>query len=541
MFTATLMGHYIPLTWLSFGIDYTLWGMDPRGYHLTNLVLHLAAVLTFFAVALRLLPRAMTLGDNARLLAAASAALFFAIHPLRAESVAWVTERRDVLSGLLFLLSILGYLDAQASTGRRRRVLLGASVAAFAAAALSKSMVMGLPLILIVLDVYPLRRLHLGAGLLQRSRGVLLEKIPFVAIGVGCAATAYYVVKTFTPLTTSEVLPWSGRVAMVFYTLWFYVSRSVAPVALSPLYELPVEVSLWQPRFALAALTVSVTTALLIALRRRWPAGLAVWITYAVILAPISGIVHAGFQLAHDRYSYLACLGWALLLGGAVGAMAEGRISSLGPGLRRTALAAMAAWLLALGWMGWHQVQVWNDSYTLWTHAIDSDPRCAICHGNLAAHLVNNDDVAGAMRHAKEAMVLRPERPRAYATFGFALIKAGRPAAAIPYFETFLAKMPNSADGLTGLGLAMLRSGRPQQAVEPLYRAATLKPNDTFVRLNYAATLVALGDGDAAKAEYRAILANDPESVEARYAANAAGAMGGESGAVPRGRNARPR
>lgn len=525
MLTATLMGHYIPLTWLSFGIDYSLWGMDPRGYHLTNLVLHVGAVLTFFAVALRLLRRATALANGPRLLGAAVAALFFAMHPLRAESVAWATERRDVLSGLLFLLTVLGYLAAQDSSGRRRHVLLGASVAAYAAATLSKSMVMTLPLVLLILDIYPLRR---------RVRDVLFEKIPFAVIGLGCAATAYYVVKTSTPLTTIEAFPWAGRVAMVFYSLWFYVSRTVVPVALSPLYELPLDVSLWQLRFALPALAVGATTGLLIAVRTRWPAGLAVWATYAVILAPVSGAVHAGFQLAHDRYSYLSCLGWALLLGAAAGTLAEGRIAGLGPALRRVALAGTAAWLLTLGWLGWQQTHVWHDSHALWTHALDSDPRCALCHANFAVYLVNHHDTAGAMRHAQRAIALRPERPRAYATFGFALVKAGRPADAIPYFETFLAKAPDSADGLTGLGLALLRTGRPREAVGPLYRAAALKPDNTVMRLNYAAVLVALGDRDAAMTEYRAVLAHDPGSAEARYGVGTALVTFGESDAARR-------
>jgi Tfp pilus assembly protein PilF len=370
--------------------------------------------------------------------------------------------------------------------------------------------------------------------MVQRSRGVLLEKLPFAVIGLACAATSFYVVKTFTPLTTIEEFPWGGRVAMVFYSLWFYVSRTVAPLSLSPLYELPLEVSLRQPRFALIALAVIGVTGVLIAFLKRWPAGLAVWVAYAAILAPVSGIVHAGFQLAHDRYSYLSCLGWALLLGAAAGALAEGRIPGLGRALQRTALACIAAWVMAIGWLGWQQVHVWHDSSTLWTHAIDSDPRCALCRGNFAVYLLNHHDVAGAMQHAQEAIALRPERPRPYATFGFALVKDGRPEEAIPYFETFLMKAPDTADGLAGLGLAMLRAGRPQEAVAPLYRAAALKPDNTAIRLNYAAALVALGQRDAAMAEYRAIIKNDPDSAAARYGAGSALVRFGQPAAARR-------
>src|SRR6267378_561449 len=156
MFTTTLLGHYIPVTWLSFGLDYVLWGMEPAGYHFTNLLLHAANAVLVYWVTKRLLAAARPSASPTALRAgAAVAALFFAIHPLRAESVAWATKRRDVLSGLLFLTSVLTYLRAAGAEGARRRRWLAAAVAAFALAMLAKSIVMTLPLLLIVLDWYP--------------------------------------------------------------------------------------------------------------------------------------------------------------------------------------------------------------------------------------------------------------------------------------------------------------------------------------------------------------------------------------------------
>ena len=175
MFTTTLMGHYIPLTWLTFGLDYLLWGMEPAGYHFTNLVLHAANATLVYWLAKSLLaaarPRA---GEYALRAGAAVAALFFAIHPLRAESVAWATERRDVLSGLLFLTCVLIYLRAAAAHAHSRRRLLLLAIAAFALAMLAKSIVMTLPLLLLVLDWYPLRRLQVCHG--QRATGVFSSK-----------------------------------------------------------------------------------------------------------------------------------------------------------------------------------------------------------------------------------------------------------------------------------------------------------------------------------------------------------------------------
>jgi hypothetical protein len=181
MFTNTLMGHYIPVTWLTFGLDFTLWDMNPIGYHLTNNLLHAANAAVFYLVARRLLAAASPEGRPGVDLAAAMATLFFAMHPLRAESVAWATERRDVLSGLFFLLSVLLYLSAADASRARRGARLAASVGCFALGLLSKSIIMTLPLCLVILDVYPLGRLpwqpwRWGAA---AARRVLLEKVPF--------------------------------------------------------------------------------------------------------------------------------------------------------------------------------------------------------------------------------------------------------------------------------------------------------------------------------------------------------------------------
>src|SRR5213595_2411533 len=170
------MGHYIPLTWLTFGLDYVLWGMTPLGYHLTSLIIFAANAAVLYLVALHLLAKAAALAGVPLRVAAVAATLFFALHPLRAESVAWITERRDVLSGLFFLLSILFYLRATDGGGFIRGRWRTASLLAFAGAFLSKSIVMTLPGVLLLLDVYPLRRLRLG------WRALLLEKWPYAAI-----------------------------------------------------------------------------------------------------------------------------------------------------------------------------------------------------------------------------------------------------------------------------------------------------------------------------------------------------------------------
>src|SRR5437899_1623858 len=235
MFTTTLMGHYIPVTWLTFGLDYVMWGMQPAGYHFTNLVLHAANAVLVYWITRRLLAVARPGASPTALRAgAAVAALFFAVHPLRAESVAWATERRDVLSGLLFLTSVLTYLRAEGANGARRRRLLAGSVAAFALALLAKSIVMTLPLLLIVLDWYPLRRLSAAPATWRtpQTRRTLLEKLPFGAVAVAGAAVSYWAVAHHDYFTPAAKYPLPSRVAMARDSMVFDVSKTILPTDL---------------------------------------------------------------------------------------------------------------------------------------------------------------------------------------------------------------------------------------------------------------------------------------------------------------------
>jgi tetratricopeptide (TPR) repeat protein len=516
--TNMLMGHYIPVTWTSFALDHAIWGMNPFGYHLTNVVLHAMNAALVFLIALRLLAHATAWPTGTLRLAAGVAALFFAVHPLRAESVAWVTERRDVLSGFFALLSVLGYLAAQGRSGRARQVRLVASVAAFGLALLSKSIVMGLPLVLLVLDVYPLRRITpTRSGLIAGWR-VWLEKIPYAALGVAGAAISYYAVHSNDFFTSTDAYPWPARIAMAGYSFWFYVTTTLMPIGLSPLYELPASVSPLELRFLGPMVGVMAITAVSVLMRRRWPALLAAWACYLVLLGPVSGLVHAGYQLAHDRYSYLSCIGWALLVGAGVAALLRaGRRETIRPALATTGAGAVGVWLLALATLTWYQVQVWKDSESLWSHAVEMDDRCAICHGNLGVHLANQDKPHAGIPHIERALALRPERIRTHANLGVALLKLDRTADAIEQFRIVLAREPNHVDVLSALGVALMRDGRTDESLAHLQRAVTIDPMNVLARANYGTALAHAGLRTAALQEYRQAIALDPQSTAARY------------------------
>src|SRR5438309_1258531 len=519
MFTTTLLGHYIPVTWLSFGLDYVLWGMEPAGYHFTNLLLHAANAVLVYWVTKRLLAAARPGASPTALRAgAAMAALFFAVHPLRAESVAWATERRDVLSGLLFLTSVLTYLRAAGAEGARRRRLLAASVAAFALALLAKSIVMTLPLLLIVLDWYPLRRLS-GAPSTWRTpqtRRTLLEKLPFGAVAVAGAAVSYWAVAHhdfFTPMTK---YPLPSRIAMALYSMVFYVSKTVLPIDLSPLYELPLRVDPLDPQFLGAAIAVALVSVTLVALAGRWPAGLAAYAWYAIVLAPVGGLVHSGHQLAHDRYSYLSCLPFALLVGGGVvwliGVHATGALRSP---LFRASCAALGVLLAGLGTLTWMQVQVWRDTESLWTHAIYATPECSICHDNYGAVLVNRSPIRPAelriaIEHFQQALVLKPDREKPYGGLGLALIHLERPRDAEAALRRALDVKPAEIAAFNNRGHALNEQGRFAEAIPYLRRAVTLDEHNVVARANLGAALVGVGRLDEAITEVRRAADEEP-------------------------------
>ncbi len=518
MFTTTLSGHYIPITWLTFGLDFALWGMNPLGYHLTNLVLHAVNVVLFFLVARHLLVLASPWQPAAGSVAAAAAALVFGLHPLRVESVAWVTERRDVLSGCLFLLTTLAYLHAVRSSGRRRRALLALSVGCYALALGAKSIVMTLPLVLLLLDVYPLRRLPPEGGVRRWREAipVLREKLPYLVLALATAALALYAVHSGAHLTPIERLPWLDRLAVAAYAYAFYPLKTVLPVGLSPLYPLPTTLDPLEPRFVISAATVVTATGILWRCRRAWPAGLAAWVYYLIVLAPVSGLVHSGHQLAHDRYSYLSCLGFAILAGGGAGATLRLASDKVRPALVKAATLTWGIAVAGLGVLTWLQLQVWKDSETLWRHALDLDASCIVCRVNLGVALYDQRRFSEAQEQFIRVLEINPDNGKARYNIGLSLVSLGQPVAGEIELRAALPNLPKDAKPLKALGWALMNQGRHDEAIETLRHALSIAPGDALAHAYLAAALSQTGRLAEAVPHYRAAISQRPESPEPR-------------------------
>ncbi len=449
MWTTTLMGHYIPLTWMSLGLNYTLGGMNPWGYHLGSMLIHAANAALVYFVARRLLAAAGIAEGAPLLWAAAFAALVFGIHPLRVESVAWATERRDVLCGFFFLLAVLSYLRSAepGAPGRWR----AASLAAFAAALLSKAQAMPLPVALLILDVYPLRRVReLG------WRRVLIEKLPYALLSLAGAVLAL----------------------------------DVDPLA---------------PRFLLPMVALVAVTVLLVALRRRWPGLLAAWLYSALMVLPVVGPVHAGHQLANDRYSYLSGLGFAVLAGAALGwalrASQRGLLSPLA--VRLCGLGAVLS-LLGFASATWVQAGGWKDSETLWAWAVELDPDCAACHSNLG-EAIGRERPREAEAAFLQSLSLR-DRPITRSNLGAVLELQGRLDEALRQYEQALDRDPGLVEALANLGSLHARVGRDEQALPLLRRAFRVAPEFPELRANLGGALRRRGiqlEGEGRAAEAR--------------------------------------
>lgn len=457
-FTASPTGAYQPLAYLTWMLDHALWGADARGYHLSGVLLHaLAAALACLAARRLYALAAPGSGAADRDLAAVFAALVFALHPLRAESVSWIAERRDPLSGVLWLGALIAYLRAR-EPGRPRGSL-AAVHALYAAACLSKGTAVTLPAVLLVLDAWPLRR---------RMGEALREKLPMLALGAALGALA-------VARQAQDDASWSladhgaaARLAQSAFALLFYVRRTLWPAGLSPFYELRAPLDPSEARFTLSALALALCCAAAWRQRGERPWLAAAGAAYVLVLLPLSGLLQAGSQLVADRYSYIACLPLAALAGG-------GLLAALGR-VRAPALAAAAACLIGLAAACVAQQAHWSDDGALWERALALDPRSPTGHLNLGTEHARRGRLAEAESSFREALESDPECPRLLAGLGTdeAAARAG------------LSTRPVCRRAIANLGAVAAQRGRLEEARSALLLALEAEPDAVAARRNLA-------------------------------------------------------
>ena len=472
-FSHSHVANWHPLTWLSLMLDCQLYGLHAGGCHLTNVLLHAATAVLLLLVLWRM---------TGELWPSVFVAALFAVHPLRVESVAWVTERKDVLSGLLFLLTIAAYLRYVRhpfSTGRYLTV-----VAFFATGLMAKPMLVTLPLVLLLLDYWPLGRFSL-------RRRMVLEKLPLFALAAASCVLTLGV--QGDSLTLNEHLSLSWRIGNALLAYVAYLGHFLYPLGLAALYprmgpDLPLG------KLCLAVFVLAGITAAAVLWRERRPYLLVGWLWYLVMMVPVIGLVPVGLQPMADRFTYLPQIGLGM-------ALAYGAADALRSWSSRRAVGAVAAVLLLAILMGcaWRQASFWCDSQTLWTHTLACTSQNSAAHNAFANALVDGGRIDDAIAHYRSAIEIRPNYAAAHFNLGVALAGLGHLDEAIEQYRQTIAIKPDDAKAHNNLANALLARGQLDRAMAHCREALRIDADFAEAHFNLGNVLFARpsrrGDG----------------------------------------------
>ena len=482
-FTTTAQSNWHPLTWLSLMADTMVWGNSPRGYHLTNLALHVLATLLLFA--------AIERATKERLPSAAVAALF-ALHPLHVESVAWVSERKDVLSGVFWMLTLLLYVSFAEKRTPGRYALVALSLAL---GLLAKPMLVTLPLVLLLVDFWPLRQLDRST-----ARRLVLEKAALLILsGLSSWAT---ILAQRDAIRTVETFPLGDRIAGALVATVAYLLQMLWPTRLAAYYP-HVPLPSWQPALAAIALVAITVAAVLYGRRRGWL--LTGWGWYLVTLLPVIGLVQVGSQARADRYTYIPLVGVFLLLCWGAKEL-----------LPRRALVPVSAGALGLlSIVTFVQVGYWRSSIDLFQHAVDVTEGNAVAHATLSSALAKAGRSDEAREHLKQALLI----DRQYAEIHFMRTRMAigqgqlREAAFMVGLE--LDTRPKDVRTLVNAGLLAMKRDRYDEAIARFDEALSVDPDSIDAHLNLGSIRAAQGRLDEAIGHFERVVRLDPKDPDA--------------------------
>jgi tetratricopeptide (TPR) repeat protein len=490
-FTTGHAANWHPLTWLSHMLDVQLYGMHAGGHHLTNLVLHIVNTLLLFGVLQR-----MT-GATGR---SGFVAALFAVHPLHVESVAWVAERKDVLSTLFWMLTLWSYVSYVRQPRRGRYVLV---IVLFALGLLAKPMLVTLPFVLLLLDYWPLGRVTL-AGAAVADRGgpraspprtvwlhLLREKLPLFALAAASSVVTFVVQRQGRSVVGLDVVPVMFRAENVVVSYATYIGNMLWPVRLAAFYPFATSIAAW--RVIGAAVLLAAACAAVLRAGRRRPYLLVGWLWYIGTLVPVIGLVQVGNQQMADRYTYVPLIGLFIIVAwGAADVLA-------GLPYGRIALTTAAAVVLAgCATAARGQVNTWANSVTLWQRAVDVTRDNFFAHRGLADQLAEQGQLDEAIAHSFEVVRLRPRWADAHLTLGNTLSRAGRIDEAAAEYSEALRLRPDFEEAHNGLGVVLIREGKHTEAIAHFVEAAHLKPEFADAHHNLALALAEQGRLDEA-------------------------------------------
>jgi protein O-mannosyl-transferase len=540
-FTRSHAGYWHPLTWISHMLDCQFYGLNAGGHHLTNVLIHAATAILLFLVL-----RQMT----GTLWPSAFVAAVFAIHPLRVESVAWVAERKDVLSGLFFMLTLLmyaRYVEQSKVQSPKSKVFYGLVLLFFALGLMSKPMLVTLPFVLLLLDWWPLNRFEPTTRGPQpathQALRLVREKTPLFLLAAVSCVMVFLTQKGTGAMVTIADIPLTTRLSNAMVSYGAYIVQMLWPANLAVFYPYrPIPV--WQVMSAGAWLLL--ITLLTVMFARRLPYLLVGWFWYLGMLVPVIGIIQVGQQARADRFTYLPQIGLCLAIAWTV--------KDLSASWRyRRALLRVGAFvvIIALTVCAGKQTSYWRDSESLWTHALACTPDNAIAenhlgamyatqgrldaaiqhyqkaleiepnnfdvYNNLANVLVIQRKIPEAIAHYKKALEIRPDYTEAQYNLGVVLASQGRVSEALEHYQKAIQLNPDWAEAHYNLGVVFGLRGQLGEAVEQFQKAVELKPDYADAHGNLAKLLATRGKLDEAVKEYQRTLELVPGSAQAHF------------------------
>jgi tetratricopeptide (TPR) repeat protein len=487
-FGAFHAANWHPVTWLSFIADATLFGLDPGWLHTENLLLHAANAVLLCAVLVRL---------TGSVGASALAAALFAVHPLRAESVAWVTERKGLLMALYSLLTLQAYVSyaRRPTTGR-----LLAVAGLLTLALMAKPQAVTLPLLLLVFDWWPLGRIGGPASRTAVGRAVR-EKVPLLVLSAAVTFLVVAAQRQGGALAPIAALSVETRLANAVVAPVRYLALSLWPSGLALAYPLAVQ-PVW--RLGCAAVLLAAISLAVVRWRHARPWLAAGWLGFLVLLAPVTNLFQAGGQSLADRYTYLPHLPLLLLL------VWSGRIPAAHPGMRRTVVVAALGTCLLFGVVAHRQAVLWRDEGDLFAHAVAVTSGNWKMHYDLANTLERRGDAAAAERHYRLALEARPDYPEALNNLGSLYGRRGEQERARALFLAAVNRAPGYGLAWFNLGVNREQAGDDTGALEAYGRARALQPANAALRVRLGALLIRQGWTDDGRAECREALRLDP-------------------------------
>jgi tetratricopeptide (TPR) repeat protein len=509
-FATPHVGNWLPLTWISFMFDCQLFGSNPGWMHLVNLLLHLANTLLLFAILKKM---------TGSLWPSAFVAAAFALHPMHVESVAWITERKDVLSTLFLMLTLAAYVSYVRRRGLVRYLL---TVLLFTLGLLAKPMLVTLPFLLLLLDYWPLGRfdshqtIKASSGQKHQSSPahdkrrilyrVIIEKIPFFVLSAVSSAITFFVQQSIGAIADINAFPLKSRLANVFLSYATYIGKMFWPQNLAVFYPFDARtIQSWQ--IVLCALLTIVISVLTIRFGRKQKYLIVGWLWFVVTLIPVVGLIQSGSQAWADRYTYISYIGLFIMI-----AWGVPELLSKWP-YRKIAIGiSMVVVLTALGITAGRQANYWNNSSTLFLHALKVTSGNYVAHDCLGDDLREHGKTALAIEQFTKSLQIKPSYADAVNGIGMALYDEGNLKQAIEYFQKALQLKPDSPSAHNNLGFALQKQEKLNEAAAHFTQAVQVDPDFVLARNNLANVLVLQDRLDEALDQFHAILRLEPDS-----------------------------